>query len=166
MRNYNGFTADQQTAAMVWLELEYLSGRRERLTLCEACGQTHGIFEAHSEDYSAPYGPHIGQVGLCYICYMMVRCRSKAPQAWQNYCLHVRLGFRFEPFHARDWHLFSTTMLKIPLDRTSTEFERPVMRGHSTVLDEIHDGALKSLRLTADCPSDENPNSGAANDKS
>jgi hypothetical protein len=43
-----------------WLEREYAAGRRARPIMCDACGQADGPIDAHSEDYSAPFGDHIG----------------------------------------------------------------------------------------------------------
>lgn len=104
MNPYNGFTPSQRVKALKWINGEYAAGRRTRPTECEACGQTDGKLQAHSEDYSEPYGDHIGKYGLCYTCHMMIHCRFSAPVAWDNYRWAIRSGYRTAPnngnFHA------------------------------------------------------------------
>jgi hypothetical protein len=92
MNPYNGFTSAERTRALNWLKGEYAAGRRRRPIVCDACGQTEGPIEAHSEDYSFPYGDHIGQYGVCYRCHMMIHCRFKNPGAWADYKAAVRDG--------------------------------------------------------------------------
>jgi len=65
--------------------------------VCDACGQTEGPIEAHSEDYSEPFGDHIGCFGLCYRCHMVIHTRGKDPEAWATYKHHVALGRIFHP---------------------------------------------------------------------
>tara|TARA_R100000773_G_scaffold36307_1_gene31302 strand:- start:1602 stop:1847 length:246 start_codon:yes stop_codon:yes gene_type:complete len=77
MKSYNGFTPKERTDAFIWLKGEYASGRREKGKVCDACGQTKGIVEDHSEDYSYPYGDHIGKYTFCYRCHMMIHCRFR-----------------------------------------------------------------------------------------
>jgi hypothetical protein len=68
LKTYNGFNHDQRMRGYRWLQGEYAAGRRARPTVCDACGQNEGPIEAHSENYSAPFGDHIGKHGLCYRC--------------------------------------------------------------------------------------------------
>jgi hypothetical protein len=51
---YNGFTSSERDRAFAWYKGELAAGRRHRPTVCDVCGQTDGVIEAHSEDYSGP----------------------------------------------------------------------------------------------------------------
>jgi hypothetical protein len=106
MSDYNGFTGQQRTKALRWLNREYAAGRRVRPTVCDGCGQTAGIIEAHSEDYSEPFGDHIGRFGFCYRCHMMLHNRLNAPEAWERYKAAIVAGTRFQPFLTRNWYGF------------------------------------------------------------
>jgi hypothetical protein len=97
LKTYNGFDHDQRMKGYRWLQGEYAAGRRARPTVCEACGQTEGPIDAHSEDYSAPFGDHIGRFGLCYRCHMAMHTRQKNPKAWAAYKHHVAVGRIFHP---------------------------------------------------------------------
>jgi hypothetical protein len=97
MNPYNGFTSAERTRALAWLKGEYAAGRRHRPIVCDACGQTEGPIEAHSEDYSFPYGDHIGKYGVCYRCHMTIHCRFKNPVAWGIYKQDIRLGRIYAP---------------------------------------------------------------------
>lgn len=113
MNPYNGFTSAQRSKALAWLNKEYAAGRRHRPTQCEACGQTEGVVDAHSEDYSQPFGAHIGAHRLCFRCHMMVHCRFKNPKAWALYKAQVRNGKIFRPFMTRNFGGFvSETITK------------------------------------------------------
>jgi hypothetical protein len=106
MSDYKGFTGQQRNRALRWLNREYAAGRRMRPTSCDGCGQTAGIIEAHSEDYSEPFGDHIGGWGLCYRCHMALHCRFKAPEAWERYKAAIVAGGTFAPFLTRNWYGF------------------------------------------------------------
>lgn len=71
--------------------------------MCQACGQTEGVLEWHSENYSQPYGDHIGQFGWCYFCHMLIHCRFKAEERWGQYARAIANGWRFAPSIARDF---------------------------------------------------------------
>ena len=93
MNPYNGFTGLQRGRALDWLNRQYRDGLRQRPTACEVCGQTEGMFQAHSEDYSGPpYGDNIGAHGLCYVCHMMIHCRFASSAAWARYKLALAAG--------------------------------------------------------------------------
>lgn len=94
MNSYNGFSPQQRLRALAWLKREYAAGRRVRPTACDACGQTVGMIEPHSEDYSEPFGDHIGAFGFCYRCHMMLHCRFSARAAWLAYLDAIKRGFR------------------------------------------------------------------------
>ena len=97
LKTYNGFDHNQRMKGYRWLQGEYAAGRRARPTVCGACGQTEGPIDAHSEDYSEPFGEHIGRHGLCYRCHMAIHCRLKNPEAWTIYKHHVAMGRIFHP---------------------------------------------------------------------
>lgn len=92
---YNGFNDKQRTAAYAWLKREYAAGRRVKPVECEACGQRDGLVMAHSEDYSAPYGDHIGRFSLCFRCHMLVHCRARNRPAFDRYVGELEAGFRY-----------------------------------------------------------------------
>lgn len=107
MKSYNGFTAGQRMKAYRWLMAAYADGSRQPPTRCDACEQTEGLIQPHSEDYSAPFGDHIGRYGLCYRCHMMLHCRYSAPLAWRTYVTALALGKRFPPIPGQQWGVFS-----------------------------------------------------------
>lgn len=116
---YNGFSADERSRGGRWYRTELAAGRRSRPTKCDACGQTAGIIDAHSEDYSAPYGEHIGAFGLCYRCHMMIHCRFRNPEIWKHYVREVSQGYVFQAFHTRDFQQFCAEMLEGPVKQTA-----------------------------------------------
>jgi hypothetical protein len=65
-----------------------VTDREPRPIRCDACGQTEGPIDAHSEDYSEPFGDHIGEHALCYRCHMAIHTREKNPEAWAIYKTH------------------------------------------------------------------------------
>ena len=105
MNPYNGYDHNQRMAAYRWLMKEYASGVRVKPTKCDACQQTNGVIEPHSEDYSAPYGDHIGQYGLCYRCHMMIHCRFKNKLGWNKYLKLLRDGYNFDGM-TKNYHGF------------------------------------------------------------
>jgi hypothetical protein len=142
MRSYNGFSPAQRLRALAWLKGEYAAGRRRPPTACDACGQTEGIIEAHSEDYSEPFGDHIGAYGLCYRCHMAVHTRFGAWEAWHTYRRLVAAGARFQPFPRRDWERFKAEHLGERLAAPVAVYGGPPQR---RVLDEI-DRAWRARR--------------------
>lgn len=108
---YNGFSAEERSRAGRWARAERAAGRKSKPTKCDACGQTEGVIEPHSEDYSAPYGDHIGAFGLCYRCHMMIHCRFSNPVAWHQYLRSIHSGMVYVPFLQRDFQRFAAEML-------------------------------------------------------
>ncbi len=142
MKSYNGFEPAQRYRALGWLRRQYAAGTRTEPTVCDACGQQHGILERHSEDYSEPFGDHIGAYGLCYVCHMMVHCRFNSPQAWQDYKSAVNNGVTFPASHGRNFMVITGLYL-------ARKFPMPQQQGPAPerrVLDEIDSGA--GLRRT------------------
>jgi len=83
-RPYNGFTTEQRANAGKWYREQLRSGARSRPDICQCCGQTKWV-SGHSEDYSEPFGDHIGAFALCYRCHMAVHCRHKNWRAFAAY---------------------------------------------------------------------------------
>lgn len=114
VNSYNGFSPAQRTAALRWLNREYAAGTRTRPTSCDVCGQTRGLIEAHSEDYSGPpYGPNIGAFGLCYRCHMMIHCRFSAPDAFEAYVQSLEAGVLWPPT-GRSWPTIQKMLAMTP----------------------------------------------------
>ena len=92
-REYNGFSAAHRTKAGAW----FTAQGKPKPTTCKVCLQTKGWRGWHSEDYSEPFGPHIGEHGLCFVCHMMLHCRFRNPEAFEVYRTLIRAGARFAP---------------------------------------------------------------------
>ena len=108
MKPYNGFTPQQRQEAFNWLKEQ----NKPKPTICEACGQEWGLIEPHSEDYSKPFGEHIGKYGLCYICHSMIHCRFRAREEWLNYIENVeKKGLIYVNPYYRNWLDFRTRFL-------------------------------------------------------
>jgi hypothetical protein len=103
LNSYNGFTPEERGAAFRWAKKNGLLKDRHRA--CMACSQSLGVMP-HSEDYSAPYGLHIGALGLCYRCHMWVHCRFKNPAGWQGYKAAIAAGAIFEALPVGAWVRF------------------------------------------------------------
>jgi hypothetical protein len=132
LKTYNGFDHDQRMKGFRWLQGEYAAGRRTKPIICDACGQTEQPITAHSEDYSEPFGDHIGQHGLCYRCHMMIHCRFKAPEAWETYKLHIRQGRILVPIS--NFQVFCGQTLKAK--GRNVPFKQGPVREH-TLLDDL-----------------------------
>jgi hypothetical protein len=128
-----------------WAMAEQAAGRRVTPGECDACGQTEGLIERHSEDYSAPFGDHIGRHGLCYTCHMMVHCRVRSPEAWRPYRDAVRAGAVFKPFHGRAFNAFAAAFLRGTLPAPA----RWRAGRADTLLDQIDRGELLPPGLLA-----------------
>lgn len=139
MKEYNGFPGAQRARALRWLKGEYAAGRRTRPERCDACGQTEGVLQAHSEDYSEPFGAHIGEHGLCYVCHMMIHCRFTAPRAWEVYRLNVRSGRRVRAGKAEFGRVQQL------LHGMDAEWENGLMPREETLLDAI--GAAPAMLI-------------------
>lgn len=138
MKSYNGFSSEQRYRALHWLNAQYKLGARERPTSCEACGQARGIFDAHSEDYSEPFGAQTGRFGLCYRCHMMIHLRWRFPRAWDRYRERVSEGSYMTAFLGRSFQVLLS-------DCEDLEQGKPTLWHHGArpsvrLLDQIHDG--------------------------
>lgn len=106
MNFYNGFSPAQRIKALNWSKAQRAAGRRKpKAEKCMACGQEHGLIQFHSEDYSEPYGPHIGAYEFCYRCHMTLHCRFSSHTAWEKYKEFLRAGYRWEPIHGSNFDL-------------------------------------------------------------
>jgi hypothetical protein len=112
VNSYNGFSPEQRTKALRWLRQEQAAGRRLRAAVCEVCGQDKGKVMEHSEDYSSPFGDHIGAHSLCFRCHMWVHCRFRNALGFHEYVDALHGGAIFEP--ASEWWLFKNDMLSQP----------------------------------------------------
>ena len=97
MKSYNGFDPKQRMEAFRWLQDQIAQGLREQPDTCQSCGQTLGRIMHHSEDYSKPFGPHIGAYIVCWRCHMMIHCRYQSFKGWECYRSELREGLRFAP---------------------------------------------------------------------
>lgn len=134
---YNGFSGAQRAAAAAWFKALARKPTPEPLA-CDGCGTSSVPIARHSEDYSAPYGAHVGRWGVCYTCHMMVHCRYKSPHAWERYRELVREGSRVVP--ARNWYEFRAWYLQTPPEEWvyALDAESPV---EETWLDQVEAGA-------------------------
>lgn len=138
MNSYNGFEPVQRYRALRWLKAETAAGRRHSPTVCDACGQSEGVIQAHSEDYSEPFGDHIGAYGFCYLCHMMIHCRHHDRNRWDQYRQAVREGHQPAALKGRNW-----TAVKAILSGAEPLWgEHRVVR-ERTVLDDIAEGIIR-----------------------
>jgi len=142
MKDYNGFTADQRNRSYAWLKAQWAAGLLPRPSRCCACGQDRGIIDAHAEDYSEPFGPHLLDYPLCFICHMMVHCRFKAKGAWNRYRAAIAQGYRFPAFFTRNFPAFT----KLYLGDELPPHVAVITERRSFPLDDIDSGAILPQR--------------------
>lgn len=154
MKGYNGFSPQQRTRALRWLRQEEAAGRRRRPTRCEACGQTRGVVDSHSEDYSDPFGPHIGRFALCFRCHMIVHCRFSSPASFEVYEEALREGVRFPAMTRRDFQRFRREHLHYQYPFRGDELERlpPHTRHSPPDVDLLGDIKAGVFRPKESCP--------------
>lgn len=133
MKSYNGFTPAQRSEAGRWLRGEFKKGTLKRPTKCCACGQTEGRIDCHQEDYSKPYGPHLIETPLCFNCHMILHCRFRNREKWDQYRARLREGYRFK--QSTSWRVFVNTFLEGEIDAVSVS---PREGQGLTLLDEIN----------------------------
>jgi len=144
MNSYNGFEPKQRMKAFNWLKEQIANGKRqERPNYCEVCSQDQGILMYHSEDYSEPFGDHIGQFGLCYVCHMMIHCRRNK-RSWNNYKKYIKTGLRHKPYYKNDWNRFRADIL---LEKKyEWEGQNPLL-SEPNILDKIEKGEYLNYSL-------------------
>ena len=96
MRDYNGFSGAVRNKEAAWLRSEYASGRRQRPTKCEACGQDEGVFHEHCESYAEPFSGN-QRWSLCYYCHLILHCRFRYSDRFNEYAQAVAEGYRLVP---------------------------------------------------------------------
>lgn len=89
---YNGFSPKQRSRAGRWYSRERRNRDEDRP--CDVCAQLDGV-NGHSEDYSEPFGEHIGAWVLCYMCHMVVHSRFRSPESFRWYRDLIAAGRRF-----------------------------------------------------------------------
>ena len=119
---YNGFSPKQRLKALAYYKKEIAEGRRTLVKICQGCGQTDGLIMAHSEDYSEPFGEHIGAYTFCYRCHIMLHCRYRSPLAWDDYKRGLREGAVWTPMH---WPNFAEIQATIAGDSKPKGFGNP-----------------------------------------
>ena len=81
-------------------------GRLQPAAKCRACGQEHGPIDYHAEDYSKPFGAHLTELPLCYLCHMLIHARFRHPAQWDSYREKIAAGMQFTPLSSRGYGLF------------------------------------------------------------
>jgi hypothetical protein len=115
MQSYNGFAPEQREKAQRRLRAQWESGSLARPSKCCACGQDHGIIDAHAEDYSEPFAAgKTDEFHLCFTCHMMVHCRFRNRAAWDRYRAAIGKGGHFAAVFKRDFGTFNTEHLDGP----------------------------------------------------
>lgn len=110
--SYNGFSPDQRTKAGGWAKRARARGELPPIgSECFCCTSTVRV-AGHSEDYSEPYGPHIGAFDLCWQCHMMIHCRTRNPVRFAQYvdAIEVR-RVNFAKLFTPDFDTFAYMML-------------------------------------------------------
>jgi hypothetical protein len=132
MNFYNGFSPAQRVKALNWSKAERAEGKRKlKADKCMACGQTHGLIQFHSEDYSEPFGPHIGAYEFCYRCHIVLHCRHRNPIGWERYKMLLRFGFSWVPMSTPNFQRIQSTL---------NGTEKPVSQGEprdNLIFDEM-----------------------------
>ena len=148
MKAYNGFTPEQRNKAAAWLRSQWAAGRPRPVACC-ACGQDKGVIDAHAEDYTEPFGNHTDQYPMCIRCHMMLHCRFRSPDVWNDYRAAIRSGVRYAPLFSRSFGPIASQ-----LNGTVPPFTTrcPPAR---LVLDEIHEALASSTT-----PDDSQSNTG------
>ena len=109
---YNGFSGVERGRAAAWSRKQVqLDLRDAHPSACDVCGRLDGKLAFHSEDYSFPYGSHVGEYGLCYCCHMMIHTRYRAQQIFKTYRDHVRAGLMVS-HPIVTWNDFSRRILR------------------------------------------------------
>jgi hypothetical protein len=98
---YNGFGPKIRSDSFVWMKAGIAAGEIPAPCRCQACGETRGHIDYHTEDYSRPFGPHIYGFELCFRCHMMLHVRFRRPQDWFRYVDALEDGAVFEPLMHR-----------------------------------------------------------------
>ena len=101
MNSYNGFGSQIRNKSFAWLKAEIAAGRVAPPSRCQACGETRGHLDYHSESYARPFGPHIYAYQLCFRCHMALHGRFRFPARWLRYIEQLEAGAIYEPLMHR-----------------------------------------------------------------
>lgn len=113
MNSYNGFSPEQRNKALKFHKERIQAGLKPpHPKSCDGCGVDRGFLAWHSEDYSEPFGDHIGEYGVCYICHMQIHCRFRNADAFKEYASLVKDGGFYDPFARPHWWHFKTMFLQ------------------------------------------------------
>lgn len=138
MNSYNGFSPNQRIKALNWLKKQWAMGiRKEKPKKCDICSQTEGYLAYHSEDYSEPYGEHIGAFGLCYTCHMVIHCRFRNKNMCDIYLNAIKDNKCYEPMTGNKWIHFRTSGLQ---NHFQTLNYTIVIKNNANLLEEIIQG--------------------------
>ena len=101
MNSYNGFSGAVRQASFDWMKAEIAAGRLRPASRCQACGETRGHIDFHTEDYSKPWGPHIYAHEFCFRCHMALHARFRQPDVWRRYIEQLEAGAVYRPLMHR-----------------------------------------------------------------
>ncbi len=118
---YNDFPPNVRTKAGQWYRRQIASGLLVVDDNCMTCGSPQRV-AGHSEDYSSPYGPHIGAFDICWFCHMMIHCRKRSAIAWDRYMGAVEDAGLWFPCNGYDFERFKAEFLanKFPMLHSET----------------------------------------------
>lgn len=112
MNSYNGFSPQQRNKALKYHKKQIADGHKPpHPDACDGCGVTTGFLSWHSEDYSEPFGDHIGEFGVCYICHMQIHCRFRNRNAFLEYASLIEDGWFYDSFAKPHWWHFKSMFL-------------------------------------------------------
>jgi hypothetical protein len=98
---YNGFGPKIRAESFAWMKARIASGAVPPPRECQACGETRGHIDYHTEDYSKPFGPHIHAYELCFRCHMICHLRFRKPDVWLRYIEQLERGAVYAPLMSR-----------------------------------------------------------------
>jgi hypothetical protein len=84
---YNGFGPKIREESFDWLKAEIAAGRVPPPSRCQACGETEGHLDYHTEDY--------------FRCHMMLHSRFRFPARWHRYIEQLEAGAWWKPLLSR-----------------------------------------------------------------
>ncbi len=141
---YNGFSATQRTRGGKWYRQRKMFGVIVVADTCCCCSSPIKV-AGHSEDYSEPFGAHIGAFDLCWICHMMIHCRARNPKRWAQYIDELESGLYFA-YRELSWQRFTVLFLGKDLPTAGgiqTEIPRVLIRDISMGLYNPNDGGFQ-----------------------
>jgi hypothetical protein len=140
MNSYNGFPGELRQRSWTWAKAEIKAGRQAPASKCCACEQIEGPLDYHCEDYSEPFGPHIFEFPMCFVCHMMVHCRFRNTEAWKRYREAIAGGVCYAPAPGRSFDYFGSAFLvKYGTGVPFVQHDPPEVR----VLDNIEAGVYR-----------------------